>query len=185
MKYKLFKDNNKFQLLNCVKIIKYDEFEDPSGRKKTNKIISVSRGAVSTKIFTDGEIKGITELDSKNVTLPKQLSNVETDVNEVKDLELVNHNYVIRVLTVLELLHYGKERRGCGFFEVVKDVEVYWKDKKDKETLRNIRKTLNLIYRQRCDYSSIFEILLSKSNSEPNISYKKKEENVYQLVKTK
>ena len=185
MKYKLIKDNDKFQLLDCIKIIKYDAFENPRREKKTNKIISISRGAISTKIFTDGEIKGITELDIKNFTLPKQLSNIETDVNEVKDLELVNHNYVIKVLTVMELLHYGKERRGCGFFEVVKEVEVYLKDKRDKETLKNIRKTLNLIYGQRCDYSSIFEILLSKFNNGPNVLYEEKEKNIYQLVKTK
>jgi len=168
MKYKLIKENDKFRLLNSKQFIYYNSLPNPDGSEPKNKTIKTSRGVISTKILTDGDIKSVTDLDSKEFVLPRHLENVESDAQEAKDLELINHNYVIRVLTQLE---YREFNRCAGLFQVIKDVEVYIKDKKDKETLRNIKKTLNLIYSSK-----------NKLNDQ-NIEYEKRDFNVYQLVK--
>lgn len=168
MKYKLIKENDKFRLLNSTQYIYFNALPNPDGSEPKNKTIKTSRGVIRTSILTDGEIKSITDLDSKEFVLPKHLGNVEADVKEAKDLELINHNYVIKVLTELE---YRKFNNGGGLFEVIRDIEVYIKDKKDKETLKNIKKTLNLIYAPK-----------NKPNDQ-NISYEKTNFNVYQLVK--
>lgn len=168
MKYKLIKDNDKFKLLNSKEFIYYNSLPNPDGTMPKNKTIKTSRGVISTKILTDGQIKSVTDLDSKEFVLPKHLGKVEADLEEAKDLELINHNYVIRVLTQLE---YRKFNKGAGLFEVIKDIEVYIRDKKDKETLRNIKKTLNLIYGPK-----------DKPNNQ-NVKYERADFNVYQLVK--
>lgn len=168
MKYKLIKENDKFKLLNSKKFIYYNALPNPDGTMPKNKTIKTSRGVISTKILTDGQIKSVTDLESVEFVLPKRLGNVEADVEEAKDLELINHNYVIRVLTQLE---YREFNRGAGLFEVIKDIEVYIKNKKDKEALRNIKKTLNLIYGPK-----------DRPNDQ-NIEYQKSDFNVYQLVK--
>lgn len=168
MKYKLIKDNDQFKILNSKQFIYYNALPNPDGSQPKNKTIKTSRGVISTKILTDGQIKSVTDLDPSEFVLPKYIESVEADVQEVKDLELINHNYVIRVLTQLE---YRKLNRGGGLFEIVKAIEVYIKNKKDKETLRNIKKTLNLIYGPK-----------NRPNDQ-GIEYQKAEFDVYQLVK--
>lgn len=180
MKYKLIKENDKFRLLNSKQFIYYNALPNPDGTMPENRTIKTSRGVISTKILTDGEIKSVTDLDSKKFVLPKHLGKVEADLEEAKDLELINHNYVIRVLTQLEYREFNK---GAGLFQVIKDVEVYLKDKKNKEALRNIKKTLNLIYGQKGNYSSIFETLFSRRVDNQDVSYEKTDFNVYKLVK--
>ena len=168
MKYKLIKDNDKFRLLNSTQYIYCDSLPNPDGSKPRNKVIKTSRGVIRTKILTDGQIKSVTDLDSEEFILPKSLEDVESDVREAKDLELINHNYVIKILTQIESRNLNNR---VAFFEVIKDIEVYIKDKNDKQTLKNIKKTLNLIY---------------GSNSRQNnkdVSYQKTDFDVYQLVK--
>ena len=124
--------------------------------------------------------KKVTNLDPKEFILPKHLGEVEADVNEAKDLELINHSYVIKVLTQLEFRRFN---RVAGLFEIIKDVEVYLKDKKDKEALRNIKKTLNLIYGQKGNYLSIFDVLFARRVDNQDIEYERNDLNIYQLVK--
>jgi hypothetical protein len=168
MKYKIIKDNHKFRLLNSKKFIYYDAFPNPNDTMSKNKTIKTSRGVISTKILTDGQIKSVTDLDSIEFVLPTYFRNAGADVEEVKDLELINYNYVIRILTQLEYKEFNRDK---GLFEIIKDIEVYIRDKKDKETLRNIKKTLNLIYGPK-----------DRPNDQ-GIEYQKAEFGVYQLVK--
>lgn len=180
MKYKLIKDNDKIRLLNSKEYIYYDRFPNPDGSFTKKQVIKTSRGVISTKILTDGKIKSITNLDSNEFVVPKNMSNEEADVSEVSDLELINHSYVIRVLLQTEWREFNN---SAGFFRVIKDVEIYLKDEKDKEALNNVKKTLNLIYDKKCNYSSIFDMLFSKKTRTQDITYEKIDPNIYQLVK--
>lgn len=168
MKYKLIKETDKIRLLNSKLYIYYDRLTNLHGSQSESKAIKTSIGLISTKILTDGQIKSVTDLDSNEFVLPSHMDKVEADVYEAKDLELINHSYVIRVLTELEC---RKLNKSAGLFEVIKDVEVYIKDENDKEALRNIKKTLKLIYGQK-----------NKSNNQ-DITYEKTDLSVYQLVK--
>ena len=158
MKYKLIKDNDKFRLLNSPQFI----YSNAS-----SKTIKTATGLIRTKILTDGKIKSVTDSDSKEFNLPKDLESIAIFL-ESKDLELINHNYVIKVLTQVECRNLNNRE---ALFEVIKDIEVYIKNKKDKEALRNIKKTLNLIYG------------LKDRPNDQDISYEKTDHNVYQLVK--
>lgn len=155
MKYKLIKDYAKFRLLNSPQFI----YSNAS-----SKTIKTSTGLIKTKILTDGKIKSITDSDSKEFNLPKDLESIAIFL-ESKDLELINHNYVIKVLTQVECRNLNNRE---ALFECIKDIEVYIRDKKDKETLKNIKETLNILY--------------GRKNNQ-NITYQKTDFNVYQLVK--
>lgn len=184
MKYTLIKETDKIKLISAKDIVRYDGFDEPAKKGETcvpTPDVIVERDIVKTKIFTDGEIKGIASLDSSLSDLPINLSNMKIDKTELSELELLNHNYVIRILTALEF-----QKRGSvyGWYDVIKDVEIYLRDKKDKDAIRKVKKTLELVCSNR-EYASIFELLLPQKPVQINISYNEEKEGIYQLRKTK
>ena len=150
MKYKLIKETDKIKLIKAKDIVCYAGFGEPVKKDESQVPVSdvnVERDIIKTKIFTDGQIKEITPIEASLSYLPKKLSNIRFDEIESSELELSNHTYVIRVLTALEVL---KLRKAAGLFEIIKEVEIYLKDKKDKDAINAVKKTLEILYKK-CD----------------------------------
>lgn len=184
MKYKLMKETDKIKLISGKDILVYSGFGEPVKKGETpvpvNDIVE-ERDIIKTRIFTDGEIKGIEQLPASQLELPKNLKVIELDKIELSELELADHKFVIKILTALEFQKRGKV---CGCFDVVKDVEVYLRDKKDKDSIRKVKKTLELVC-SNYEYTSIFDLLFSKKQAQISILYNQEEEGIYQLIKTK
>ena len=179
MKYTLIKETDKIKLISGKDTVCYSGFDEPVKKGETYipaPDVIEEREIVKTKIFTDGEIKGIASLDSSLSDLPKKFSKIEIDKTELSELELSDHNYVIRILTVLEFLKFGSV---SGWYDVIRNVDIYLRDKKDKESIKNIKKTLSLI-----NSSPIFDDLFKKKYEKIN-TYEQVNENVYQLQKRK
>lgn len=184
MKYKLIKESDKIKLISGKDIVVYPGFDKPV--KPGEKYIPApdvieERDIIKTKIFTDGEIKDIKQLQSFELELPKNMKTIELDKIELNELELMDHKFVIRILTALEFQKRGKV---YGWFDIVKDVDVYLRDKKDKDSIRKIKKTLELVC-SNYEYTSIFDLLFSKKQAEMSVLYNQEYEGIYQLVKTK
>lgn len=184
MKYKLIKETDKIKLISGKDIVVYAGFSKPVKKGETPVPVPdviEKRHIIKTKIFTDGEIKTIKQLPSCEFELPKNIQVMKLDKIELSELELMDYKFIIKILTALEFQKRGKV---CGWFDVVKDVEVYLRDKKDKDSIRKVKKTLELVC-SNYEYTSIFEILFSNKQSQMSVLYNEESEGIYQLVKTK
>lgn len=184
MKYKLIKESDKIKLISGKDIVVYSGFGKPVKKGETPVAVPDvvrERDIIKTKIFTDGKIKGIETLTNSKLELPKNMKTIELDKVEVNELELTDHKFIIKILTALEFQKRGKV---FGWFDVIKDVEVYLRDRKDKDSIKKIKKTLELVCSNQ-EYTSIFEFLFSKNQTQTSVIYNQEKEGIYQLVKTK
>ena len=184
MKYKLIKESDKIKLISGKDIVVYSGFGKPVKKGETPVAVPDvvrERDIIKTKIFTDGKIKGIETLTNSELELPKNMKTIELDKVELSELELEKHKFVIRILTALE---FQKRGTVCGWFDVIKDVDIYLRDKKDKESIRKVKKTLELVC-SNYEYTSIFDLLFSKKQAQMSVLYNQEKEGIYQLVKTK
>lgn len=184
MKYKLIKETDKIKLISGKDIVVYPGFSEPVKKGEVQVPVTdvvEERDIIKTRIYTDGEIKGIKQLPSSELELPKNLKVIELDEVELSELELEKHKFVIRILTALE---FQKRGTVCGWFDVIKDVDIYLRDKKDKDSIRKVKKTLELVC-SNYEYTSIFDLLFSKKQAQMSVLYNQEKEGIYQLVKTK
>jgi hypothetical protein len=179
MKYNLLKEDDTIKLFSGIKIIHFDDFPDPNGvslgeSSKKVEQIETERPAITTEVYTDGQIKKMTSVDFKQSEIPNIFNKVEANKKELKELELTNHSYVIVVIKTCEFQQHGNV---CGLYDVIKDVKVYLKNPKDRTSLRRVKDTLDLIYPSSQMNSKVVTI-------EPSpISYDYNSENVYTLTR--
>lgn len=175
MKYKVLNEN----YIDDILITKKYCYTDRIGKE----LFEGNKTKIQTKIFTDGIIfkEEILPSESINEFLINKKSYKEVDTLIKKRLYLKDYSYAIKIILVEEWKDIGNLH---GWFNVIKNIEIYTKYKKDKDALKKIKKTINMIYENNSnvDYSSIWGVLFPNRTENKKIEYEKKE-NVYTLVK--
>lgn len=140
---------------------------------------------VETKIYTDGEVVQIDEPIVEDISeyyINGKKYNGSINKLRTTRVQLKDHSYAVVYTLGEEYLTVGNIR---GFFKVIKNVEIYLKDKKDLTALRKAKKTISMI-QEHCnsvDYSSLFTMFLSKDNTPRKLEYEKYNRSVYTLKK--
>ena len=141
---------------------------------------------IQMKIFTDGQIENETDetiinIDEYYVGKSKYQSDVDT--LKTKNLYFKNYSYVIVYLLANEEVTIGNI---SDRFDVIKDVSIYLKDSKDKDSLRTAKNKIKEIEKNNniYNYSSLFRILFSKGKIKKNIELEELRNKVYTLKKT-
>lgn len=178
MKYQILTEDT----IEIITGIKYRKIPPFLG-KTDNKIIEDT--IITTKILTDGEIIQLEESDNKqNIvkTSEYQINNKTYQIDLIKKdkIKLINANYAIKVTCAKEFIRF---RNGGGLLEVIKNIEIYLKNKKDKTALKNIKKTLNLISNPSPQELSIYSYLLGNHTIKKDFEYEKQKPNIYKLKK--
>lgn len=178
MKYQILTEDT----IEIITGIKYRQFPPFLG-KTDNKIIKDN--IITTKILTDGEIIQLEPSDNEQniIKIPEYQINGKIypiDVIKKDKIKLINANYCLKVTCVKEFI---RGKFGGGLFEVIKNIEIYLKNKKDKTALKNIKKTLNLISQPRNYNQSIYSYLLGNYTTKQDFEYEKQEPNIYKLKK--
>jgi len=153
-----------------------------------NTIKGIFNDIVKTRIYTDGEIVNIEieyprQTDEYNVGKKKHNGGPNTFMIR-KRIYITNASYVLKVTTAREFLRAGKVN---GFFDVLKETEIFLNNKKDKQALRNAKKTIQKFSGQP-HFDSIFDAIMQNYSSNSgsinkNLNYDSINKNVYQLRK--
>ena len=122
------------EVIRCYKI---SEFLDPNGTENdTSKKVDRVDNKIKTIIYTDGKITNIEEdepikIDEYYIN-GKKYNGLVTDLIK-KRLHIEKANYVIKVVVAEETIEItSATRKGRGIFPVIRELEVYVKDKKDR-----------------------------------------------------
>ena len=166
------------------------ELIEVSLRRKIPKILSCPETEfddvkIETKIYTDGEVIKIGESEIENIDAffinGKKYTH---QVDKLKRTRVYLKDYSYAVVYTL-----GKEYMTVGNihgrFKVIKNIEIYLKNKKDLTALRKARKTIQMVaeYNNSIDYSSIFSMLFSKKENPKKIEYQRELPDIYTLKK--
>lgn len=171
MKYKEF--NNTYIEINDVMKKSVFKFFD--------KEINQDTYQVSNRIFTDGifvnELEEEIKIDEYEYCEKKYSANTLIK----RKIYLKDYSYIVVFTSTLDFLTLGNIK---GWFNRIRNVEVYVKNKKDKEALRKARNTINMVYNNNSnvDYSSIFSMLFSRSTNDNKLEYERKKD-IYTLKK--
>jgi len=150
---------------------------------------TIEEQIVTTKVLTDGEISVLNRI-VKNGTKTIEFINDKTKLSYIVDkiisqrVKITDANYVIKISCAKEFVRQGNI---AGWPEVIKNIEIYIKDPKDKETLRIVKDTIKQITNNKLsDYPSLYNYVLTNNASRKNtISYQEKQINVYRLTRAK
>ena len=170
---------------------KIGSFTSPNGVQKGYsqeefKMVDRLDNKIKTIIYNDGKITKLEEVAP--ITINEYYINKKKYAGEVnqlvkKKLYVENSTYIVKVLVADEVLKY---RNGIGHFDVIKDVKILLKDKKDKEAKKKAEDTLKSISRDSRNYKSVWDVVLGrKPNSKDLLEYENVTNNVYRLKKRK
>lgn len=162
-------------------------FKDPNGVSKEceqeePKLINRVDKKIKTIIYTDGNITKVEE--SEPIEINKYYINkikYNGEVNQLikKKVYLENATYIVKVIVADEFLKY---ENGLGHFNVIKDVKIFLKDKKDREARKRAKDTVIAISSNLRNYNSIWDVVFGvKTNFSDSIAYEKIADNVYKL----
>lgn len=169
-------------------------YEVPRFDLSEEKIYSTD-ARIRTIVYTDGEI----DYDYKDSNPDKvekchdfYFSNGERydhgiDTVITKNLFLKDYTYAITYVIAEEWTRRG---RICGWFSIIKEKNIYLKDKKDRKVLRVVKKAMNDISNQnsRIDYSSVFGNLMSSLSAKRGLDHFDEEDlerGIHRLIKTR
>lgn len=167
-------------------------FKNPNGElqgcaQEESKMVDRLDNKIKTIIYTDGKITKVEE--SVPVVIDEYYINgikYKGEVNQLikKKLYIENPTYIVKVVVADEVLKYGSN--GIGHFNVIKDVKILLKDKKDKEAKKKARDTVRAISQNSRNYKSLWDVVLGvKSNSNDSLAYENVTDNVYILKQRK
>lgn len=190
MKINELKENEPLKVEEASFHIEFSAFINPKpifGVEEDKEEIEIDEyDRIKTKVFTDGEIEKISEVQIENIDeyyIGRKRYQYGVDTKKTKDIYLKNYSYVITYLIASEPMQIGTLH---GWFDIIKDVKIYLKDTKDKKALKEAKKVIKAIqnHNNSVNYDSLLEMMFS--SREP-IKYDCEEidENVYSLRKTK
>lgn len=140
------------------------------------------RKKVKTMIYTDGNVINCSKKDviHDEFIINGKLYEVNGSTFKKTKLAFEDANYVIKVITVNEWTTDGNIH---GLFDVIKDIDIYLKNPKDKKTLKIVKKTVTEINRNptECYYlTPMFESRINYQNNNPSL-YNEEDEGIYRL----
>ena len=135
MKYKILDENEPILVEKILKSFSFPfNFHDG--------ISTSERVMVDTYIYTDGETKELNHLKTQGI-IGCQVNGIpykhSVDTYNVDELFLKDANYIIRVIKSVEPYF---TITGGRYHNVVRNIEIYLKDPKNKEILREVRNIL-------------------------------------------
>lgn len=182
MKYTLLKEPT-IELITGIKYRKVPPFFKQIPEKIIEETI------ITTKVLTDGEVSELNQTENIGTKTIEFISDkikmsYIVDKTISQKLQLNNANYIIKITCAKEFIRQGNI---AGWEEVIKNIEVYLKNPKDKETLRIVKDTIKEITNNKLsDYTSLYNYVLSNSVSrESSISYQEEPKNIYRLTRIK
>ena len=182
MKYTLLEQPT----IELITGIKYRKI--PSFLKETEKDI-IEETIITTKILTDGEVLELNQTENIATKTVEFVSNkiklsYIIDKTISQKLQLTNANYIIKITCAKDFVRQGNI---AGWEEVIKNIEVYLKNPKDKETLKIVKETINQITRNKLsENSSLYSYALSNGiQRESSLPYQEKQQNIYTLKRIK
>lgn len=141
-------------------------------------LFEVEHKRIYMKLYTDGEIYKESEETSERIDkyyIKDQKYDYVIDTLKSKDIYLRKHSFVIVLLIAKE---FQKEGKYGGYYDVVKDVNVYLDNVNNKASLKNAKKALRKInYKNR---PAIIQNIIADKNIEFE---KQNNENIYKLKK--
>ena len=173
MKYKILDENEPILVEKILKLFSFP-FNFHDGISTSERIM------VDTEIYTDGQIKELNHLKTQNIIgckvngIPYKPS---ADTYNVNELYLKDANYIIKVTKSLE---FYRTSNGGGNRDVVRNIEIYLKNPKDKKTLKEVK----CILKEKNLYMCINDMLISPSKRVISVTgYSEIHDNVYCLTK--
>lgn len=177
MKYQILSEGKPLELVEITELVGI-----PSCLDKRN-LGTIENTQIQNIIFTDGVVKKeedhtITPIQEYEIKGKKYQYHVDT--LKTKKIYLEDYSYVVKYTTAREFTRVGNIG---GWFNIIKDVNIYLKHPKDKEALKKAKKTIRMNdYRlNSIDYSSIFNMLMYHDNKDFEYEHSKK--NIYTLKK--
>lgn len=185
MKAKILNGNEPITLTRVV--FHYKEMRAP-WEKTPPKIIAENR--IRTLVYTDGEI----DYDYKNMNDDEEVechefyfSNGQKYIPSIdtlitKKLFLKNHSYVVTILVAGETTSVG---RVGGWFTLIKDIDIYLKDPKDRKALRTARKVITDIKERnsKMNYSSLYSMVMNPICGLDHFNEQELENGIHKLTK--
>jgi len=138
-------------------------------------------------IYTDGNITKVEE--SEPIAIDEYYINgtkYNSEVNQLikKKLYIEKATYIVNVVVADEILKYGSN--GKGHFDVIKDINILLKDKKDKEAKKKVKDTVKIISKDSKNHKSLWDVFFGiKVNPNDSLVYEKVADNVYRLKQMK
>jgi len=135
---------------------------------------------IKMKLYTDGDFikEEIAEPQSiSGYYINEQKYDKSVDTLIQKRVYIKNASFIVRVTIAEEWLTAGKV---TGWFDVIKNTEIFLNNKKDKNALKEARKTIEM-FTTKANFNSIFEILFPMTTN--RMEYEKINKHIYQLKK--
>ncbi len=149
--------NTPISLIECIK---YKKVPNSPGIKCKENIIEES--IIKTFLFTDGNVVNITNEIVENVNdfNFNEKEHKLVDIKKTKYVYLCDYTYVVVYLVSNEWMAF---KNCAGMVDVIKNISIYLKDKKDKKALENAKKIIKINYNdaKKIDYSSVFSFLMT------------------------
>jgi len=135
------------------------------------------------KILTDGVIDKESEEKIEKISeyyIGKRKYDSEIDTKKNKYIYFKNYNFVISYLISKR---FSKYENIYGWFDTIEKIDIYLKNKKDKEALKNAKNVIKDIQSRKynIDYSSLCNMIFSKREEVKNYEIINSNENVYEL----
>ena len=146
---------------------------------------SMKWDAIQTKMITDGVLTRKTMIEEKKIETEsaKKEFSYASRVDRVirEEMTFSEASYLIQVLVVKKYLHTG---HIMGFFDVIQDIDIYLKDIKDKQILKELRILIGTIINPKSsDYRSLFDVMVPRQQSLSKLATEEVEEGIYHVKK--
>lgn len=175
MKYKLLEENTSILIEKILKSYSF-QFCFNDGITTSEKVM------VDTVIYTDGQIKELKNIKNQSIIgcsingIPYKSS---VDTYNVDELLLRDADYVIKVIKSVEPYRTAK---GGGYRDVVRNIEIYLKDPKNKDILKEVRSIL----KEKQFSVGIDDFLVSRNKKGISVTgYYEINKNIHYLTKKK
>lgn len=164
--------------INISKAILKTNFASPLGEGHKPEVYKRTR--MYQEVFTDGTIVKENDKETKSIT---QFSVEGRDYDatslSTREVFLNDFNYIIVFTFVNEGMHVGN---SMGFFDVLRDVNVYVNDLNDKKTLKALNKAIRSVEK---NYLVTAKNSLSIFTKDYCVKEEKIAPNVYKIKKSK
>lgn len=139
------------------------------------------RKQVQMKVLTDGEIAKVSKSASQDIEeyyFDKEKYFYPVSTLKTKNVYFKNHNYVITYLIAREFTRRGNL---LGWFNVIKNIDIYLKNPTDKKSLKIVDQVLKKIENHNNSGVLFFEMILPKSENLESFEPIEIDENIYSL----
>jgi len=173
---------NTYNTVELDKVLYHFEGFPPLSEEEPEPVVT-PEVMVDTKIYTDGEIIRVVESSKEPISeyfIGKIKYDRPVDTLIKRKAYVKNASYILVVTVAEDKVRIGTH--GVGFFDVIKDTEIFLNNKKDKKALKKARETLMAISGS-SHYDNIFAALFRKNSTSNDLDYEKANDSVYTLKK--